>query len=51
MLGQSLAESGDSDAAIRAYRHGLDVAHARGDKQVEKEIAVYLRRIENARAP
>jgi Tfp pilus assembly protein PilF len=50
MLGKALADSGDSRAAIDAYRHGLDVAHARGDKQVEKEIGVYLRRIESSGA-
>ena len=50
MLGKALADSGDCSAAIDAYRHGLDVAHARGDKQVEKEIGVYLRRIESSGA-
>lgn len=49
MLGQSLAESGDDAAAVEAYRHGLDVARSRGDKQVEREIGVFLRRIENTR--
>ena len=48
MLGKALADSGDSDGAVDAYRHGLEIAHQRGDKQVEKEIGVYLRRLENA---
>ena len=47
MLGKALADSGDADGAVDAYRRGLDVAHARGDKQVEKEIAVFLRRLQN----
>jgi predicted Zn-dependent protease len=51
MLGQSLVESGDRNAAISAYREGLVVAGKGGDKQVEKEIAVYLRRIEKTQAP
>jgi hypothetical protein len=48
MLGQSLAESGDRKAAISAYREGLAVACERGDKQVEKEIGVFLRRLEKS---
>jgi Tfp pilus assembly protein PilF len=50
MLGKALAESGDTKAAINAYREGLSVACKRGDKQVEKEIAIYLRRLEKADA-
>jgi len=46
MLGRALADSGDAGAATDAYRQGLDVARARGDKQVEKEIGVFLRRLE-----
>jgi len=48
MLGKALAESGDAGAAVDAYRHGLDVARTRGDKQVEKEIAVFLRRLQKS---
>ena len=48
MLGKALAENGDASGARDAYRQGLDVAHARGDKQVEKEIGVYLRRLEKS---
>ncbi len=48
MLGQALADHGDAQGAADAYRQGLDVAHARGDKQVEKEIGVFLRRLERA---
>jgi Tfp pilus assembly protein PilF len=46
MLGKALADSGDAGAAVNAYRQGLDVAHQRGDKQVEKEIGVFLRRLQ-----
>jgi Flp pilus assembly protein TadD len=48
MLGKALAECGDTDAAAEAFREGLEVASARGDKQVEKEITVFLRRLEKS---
>src|SRR5690242_8461473 len=48
MLGKALADSGDSHGAGDAYRRGLDVARKRGDKQVEKEISVFLRRLQKA---
>jgi Tfp pilus assembly protein PilF len=48
MLGKALAENGEAEAAIDAYRRGLDVARARGDKQVEKEITVFLRRLQKS---
>ena len=51
MLGVALTDIGDSRAAADAFRHGLDVARSRGDKQVEKEITVFLRRIEKSAAP
>jgi Tfp pilus assembly protein PilF len=50
MLGQALVENGDPGAAMDAYREGLAVARTRGDKQVEKEIGVYLRRLEKSGA-
>ncbi|MET0232540.1 MAG: hypothetical protein ABW186_16535 [Rhodanobacteraceae bacterium] len=48
MLGKSLAEAGDARAAGEAYLRGLEVARTRGDKQVEKEIAVFLRRLQKS---
>ena len=47
-LGKWLAESGDSGAAIDAYQRGIDTARNRGDKQAEKEMAVFLRRLQKA---
>ena len=47
-LGKWLAESGDSGAAIDAYQRGIDAARNRGDKQAEKEMAVFLRRLQKA---
>jgi len=48
MLGKSLAEAGDAREAGEAYLRGLEVARTRGDKQVEKEIAVFLRRLQKS---
>lgn len=45
MLGKALIESGDGDGAMDAFREGLEVAKAHGDKQVEREIAVFVRRM------
>jgi Tfp pilus assembly protein PilF len=45
-LGKTLAELGDSAAAIDAYRSGIAAAQQRGDKQAEKEMTVFLRRLE-----
>ena len=44
-LGKVLAESGDTAAAIDAYQHGIAAAQKRGDKQAEKEMAVFLKRL------
>jgi Flp pilus assembly protein TadD len=44
-LGRALAESDDASTAISAYEQGIEVAHARGDEQAAKEMAVFLRRL------
>jgi len=49
MLGKALTEAGDGDSACEAFREGIEVARTRGDKQVEKEIAVFLKRLEKSR--
>ena len=46
LLGRTLAEQNDRDGAIAAYRSGIAAARTRGDKQAEKEMAVFLRRLE-----
>ncbi len=46
LLGKTLADSGDAGAAIAAYRSGIAAAIQRGDKQAQKEMAVFLRRLE-----
>lgn len=46
LLGKALAEGGDREAAIVAYRSGIAAAQERGDKQAAKEMAVFLKRLE-----
>ena len=45
LLGKTLAATGDTAAAIDAYQAGIDAAIRRGDKQAEKEMTVFLRRL------
>ena len=46
LLGRALADIEAWDDALLAYRQGIAVAEARGDKQAAKEMAVFARRIE-----
>jgi len=45
-LGKALEAAGQFDAALAAYRDGIAAAQAKGDKQAEKEMTVFARRIE-----
>ena len=45
---KALAAADRGADALDAYRQGIDVAHARGDKQAEKEMTVFARRLEGA---
>jgi Tfp pilus assembly protein PilF len=47
-LGRSLHESGEHAAAIEAYARGIEAARAKGDRQAEKEMTVFKRRLEKA---
>jgi predicted Zn-dependent protease len=49
LYGKALAGAGRTADALAAYREGIAVAHARGDKQAEKEMTVFARRIERGR--
>lgn len=51
LLGKSLAEAGRPREALEAYREGIAVAEARGDKQAAKEMTVFARRVERELAP
>ncbi|MFO7542688.1 MAG: tetratricopeptide repeat protein [Thiobacillus sp.] len=48
LLGRALADSGALPDALAAYRQGIEVAEARGDKQAAREMGVFVRRIEAA---
>jgi Tfp pilus assembly protein PilF len=43
---RALDLSGQIDLAINAYRGAIEVAAERGDKQAEREMQVWLRRLE-----
>lgn len=45
LLAKSLAETGETARAIAAYETGINVARNTGDKQVEKEMSVFLKRL------
>ncbi|HUW53809.1 MAG TPA: tetratricopeptide repeat protein [Rhodanobacter sp.] len=47
LLGKACIDAGQPQAAAEAWRDGIAVAARRGDKQAEKEMAVFLRRLEN----
>ena len=46
LLGKALAQSGEREAAMGAYRDGIAAAGRKGDKQAAKEMEVFLRRLE-----
>jgi len=47
-LGRSLEAAGRADEALEAYRRGIEAARAKGDRQAEKEMSVFRRRLEKA---
>ena len=48
LLGKSLAGAGHAPEALEAYRSGIAAARGNGDKQLEKEMSVFARRLEKA---
>lgn len=46
LLGKALLATERKVEALDAYRQGIEVAEARGDKQAAKEMTVFARRIE-----
>jgi hypothetical protein len=48
-LGKALADAGRNDEALEAYRQGVEAAKRKGDKQAEKEMTVFARRLERQR--
>ena len=45
LLGKACLAAGDETAAAAAWRSGIAAANQRGDKQAEKEMTVFLRRL------
>lgn len=45
-LGRALSESGERNEAMQVFREGIAIAAEKGDKQAEKEMQVFLRRLE-----
>ncbi|WP_312247098.1 tetratricopeptide repeat protein [Stutzerimonas nitrititolerans] len=46
LLGKALQSSGDLEDARTAWEKGLVAAQAHGDKQAEKEMTVFLRKLD-----
>jgi len=44
-LGKLRLQADDADGAAQAWRQGIEVAREKGDKQAEKEMTVFLRRL------
>lgn len=50
LLGKACLQAGHAQAAADAWRSGIAAAAQRGDKQAEKEMQVFLRRLDKPRA-
>ena len=48
LLGRALADSGHAAEALEAYTEGIAVAGRRGDKQAQREMQVFARRLSKA---
>ncbi|MCD7039019.1 hypothetical protein LRQ20_11825 [Pseudomonas sp. MAFF 311096] len=46
LLGKAHQAQSDSDAARQAWEKGIEAAQAHGDKQAEKEMTVFLRKLD-----
>ncbi|SDH35411.1 Tetratricopeptide repeat-containing protein [Pseudomonas benzenivorans] len=51
LLGKALLEQGDRPAAEQAWQQGIAAAQAHGDKQAEKEMTVFLKRLQRQAPP
>jgi len=50
-LGKALEAAGRRGEALAAFRDGVAAAQKKGDKQAEKEMAVFARRLEKHAKP
>jgi predicted Zn-dependent protease len=46
MLGKTLEDKSLGGEALAAYRAGIEAARGKGDRQAEKEMTVFARRLE-----
>ncbi|MBH3341352.1 hypothetical protein I5L51_19745 [Pseudomonas mendocina] len=46
LLGKALQAKGDGGGARQAWQQGVAAAQAKGDKQAEKEMTVFLRKLD-----
>ncbi len=46
LLGKALLANADREGARQAWRQGIAAAQGKGDKQAEREMAVFLRKLE-----
>ena len=46
LLGRALQASGDINGAREAWQSGVQAAQAQGDKQAEKEMVVFLKKLD-----
>jgi ABC-type Fe3+-hydroxamate transport system substrate-binding protein len=49
VLGRALAEDARADEALDAWTRGIEAARAKGDRQAEKEMTVFVRRLQKQR--
>jgi Tfp pilus assembly protein PilF len=47
-LGKIHQQAGNSDDAAKAWQRGIEIARKNGDKQAEKEMTVFLRRLQKS---
>lgn len=45
LLGRALADAGDTAQAIETWGRGVEAARRKGDRQAEKEMTVFARRL------
>ncbi|MGD8359019.1 MAG: tetratricopeptide repeat protein [Lysobacterales bacterium] len=50
-LGRARQQAGDESGAAEAWRQGIETARSNGDKQAEKEMTVFLRRLAKRKNP
>ena len=48
-LGKALVDANLPEEALAAYRQGIEAAKKKGDRQAEKEMTVFARRLEKLR--